>query len=401
MYLINFVLFLVNFHLLYNKKTYYTLVVYVLVVTFHFFPLVAIDFLASNFDEYNLINSNRLNLSILIWSISFLIIILTISSKQQLKASKIPINVIFNLGLVVLIFSLIILYNNIFSFFLLRNFGYLAVYNASKDFFIKNTTILPFYIFSANVLIANFFKNDFSTKPSIFFKGVIFLYFLSMFSYLLFGGRSGFLYFAIVTLIILFSDKRIHFSKLLISSLSLIFFLVFVGIQRDGSSDVDLNQSYLQRIIFELSQTVTVFNNSIDLIDIDLSRYLSLILSIIPNSISKIANLDIPLNLSQLYVNKLDPLLSDLGGGFGFSILAEFYIIGGYLGVIIGSILFSVLSFKIDNTFAGKSAWKIGFYSVIAYYLLMAPRGELGDLYRPFIISTTLYLLSRINFSFK
>ena len=102
-----------------------------------------------------------------------------------------------------------------------------------------------------------------------------------------------------------------------------------------------------------------------------------------------------------MYVNKLDPLLSDLGGGFGFSILAEFYIIGGYLGVIIGSILFSVLSFKIDNTFAGKSAWKIGFYSVIAYYLLMAPRGELGDLYRPFIISTTLYLLSRINFSFK
>lgn len=400
MYLLNFILFIYNFINLFRKKKYFSLVLYSLVIIYHFFPLLALEFASNYFEINTLVDSDKINISVLIWSFSFILGVNIFCSNAKESNDRFSLKVIIFFQIFSVLFSCIIIYNNIVSYFLLKNFGYLAVYNFSKDFLIKNTTILPIHIFFGSALFVNYIKKSISIKRSIFSKFSLFLYFFSMFSYVFFGGRSGFLYFVIINLIIFYSNKVVPFTKLILASCGLFLFMIFIGIQRDGVS-VDSNQSYIQRVIFELSQTVFVFNNSLDVIKIDYERYVSLLLTFVPNTLIKLIGFESPLNLSQLYVNLTDPSLSDLGGGYGFSILAEFYLIGGMFGIFLGSIIFSIFSLKIDKVFSTNSMTDIGLYSVFSYYLLMTPRGELGDLYRPFIFALVLYFFIRIKISTK
>jgi oligosaccharide repeat unit polymerase len=370
------------------------------VIIYHFFPLLALKFASNYFEINTLVDSDKINISVLIWSLSFILVVNIFGSKAKETKDSFSLKGIILIQIFTNLFSCIIIYNNIVSYFLLKNFGYLAVYNYSKDFLIKNTTILPIHIFLGSALFVYYIKKSIDIKRSIFLKFTIFFYFFSMFSYVFFGGRSGFFYFVIINLIIFYSNKIVPFTKLVLASCGLFLFMIFIGIQRDGVS-VDSNQTYIQRAIFELSQTVFVFNNSLEIIKIDFERYISLLLTFVPNTLIKFTGFEPPLNLSQLYVNLTDPSLSNLGGGYGFSILAEFYLIGGMVGIFLGSIVFSLFSLKIDKVFSTNSMTDIGLYSVFSYYLLMSPRGELGDLYRPFIFALVLYLFIRIKVSTK
>jgi hypothetical protein len=158
--------------------------------------------------------------------------------------------------------------------------------------------------------------------------------------------------------------------------------LSIIGILREGADVIEGSSGILLRPVYELNQTIEVFFNATNVLIIDKNRYLYALIYILPNFISSEFGFNPPELLSKIYVETVDPTWAGLGGGFGFSILAEMYLIGGCFCILILSGLLGWTATSIDKSFKSGSNLSIALGSLMAFYLLLRPRGEFIEIYR-------------------
>ena len=406
MIILNLILSVFTLILLTRSRNYFAACFFLLVLFFNYIPIsIGVLFL----DEIQEVQDSIIDISFLntitfLWIVGFFIGTIIFKGKKSNFQKEtnffVENNKIRLYSYIVIILSIIIFMNNLVYTYNAFRFGYMSVYSMETGLVIKNTTIFPFIIFFGTFLLKSIKSSNKITKNSSLHITALVLYFVSMLMVIIFGGRSNFIYFLIINCSIIYANKKFKPVKLLLIGSAFILFISVIGMIREGDNlNTGSGGNIFLRPFFELSQTGVVLLNATTSLKVDGMRYFELLLSSLPNFIVNLFGIKLPENLAQTYVNTIDPLLADSGGGYGFSILAELFLIGGKLGVFFGSFVLAFSSIKISQSFQKRNYKVIAFSATIGFYVLILPRGEFYEIYRPFFVAVALFLFSKISFN--
>lgn len=394
-------IFLVSNYLI-SRKNHFALFFYLLVIAFNYIPFLILNQVGDVSTLVDLKDILVLELVCFFWSLSFIagVVVsnLVFKANYTKAQKKYPDLISLKKHIVTLNIAIAVsmLINNVDLFFIVSNSGYLSAYeNVEPVMYIRNTSLLPFYLLTL-VLSIEFSKNSLRHYS---IKLIYVLFFFLIMSYFLCGGRSTSVYFLLVIFAYYFKDKKIKIIKSAFWIFLSIIILSLIGLVREGGG-LGGDEALYMRPIRELFQTVLVFFNSINVMKVPENHYLDNLFYLLPGFMTDMLNMKAPISLSTIYVETVDPSWANLGGGLGFSILAEMYLILGYLSVILMSFGFGNLASYVDRKFKYGDSLGKAVGAILAFYLFLLPRGELVDLYRTVEIILILIILSKIDFSF-
>ncbi|WP_219810724.1 O-antigen polysaccharide polymerase Wzy [Aeromonas bestiarum] len=258
--------------------------------------------------------------------------------------------------------------------------GYIAGYKNASEQVIKATSFFPFLLIFYFLLFICYLRK----------KKIVYLIIMGIIviSYLMYGGRSFFLYTFISMVTFLILLKKITYNKCAIISACLLPIIVAGGALREGG--VGNDTSLLFRISMELANIPMIISNLNALDDLNQS-IVSVILSTLPQSIIVPLGV-IPLNsLATEFVTNYDPGWAEAGGGFGFSIIGEIFYRFGYIGLIVVPYCIVTFLHKLEVTFLKGDDFDKALTLTIYYGMLMWVRGDFIEISRLLLI--TVFLL--------
>lgn len=379
----------------------YAKVFLALVLSFHFFPLIGLylnDYVYSIDYLRNEITVAIAKVTLTCLFISFGILL----SKYLFRHRKARVPVqpkrpsIVPWARVNVIAGIIIILNNAVVAQHALSSGYLDIYVSAPTFLpIKTITVLPVYVFTLFLCIWDWM--DFGQMHIKKFKySVPTVFILLVLSFLFTGSRSTMMY-LILTLLVIWSTKhKIKIWKYVPFAVGIILLSVIIGLLRDGTfSELDLS-TVLSRPMLELANTSIVFLkcDSITNEFVIGARYFSGLLYLFPVRLLLYLGIDPPSLLSQQYVNIVDPGWADAGGGFGFSLLAEFYLLGGQWGAWIFALATGIALGWIDSNLKSSNIEKSALAGSLGFFVLFSVRGEIVELYRNIAVVLVLYLIT-------
>lgn len=356
-----------------KNKFYFSTVLYLLIIAFNYIPYIVLKYIL--FDYLNQIKGEEIiEYSVFLLSIGYYFstkINNRLKDKIKIRESKNSIIIL----IINIIISVIMILNNLDAAIQLINSGYLSLYNNNKTLFmISNISLIPLYLISLFIDLRA--KNENIKKLKILFLVLLIL------SYLISGSRSTAIYLFLVFLTYYLTNKKLNIKKTITHIFIGLLILSIIGLLREGADVIENRAGILLRPIYELNQTVEVFLNVINVINIDQNRYFYAMIYILPNFIGSYLGINHPELLSKIYVEIIDPMWAEKGGGYGFSILAEMYLIGGYLSNLVLSGLLGWIAISIDLAFKSNNNLSIALAALMAFYLLLLPRGEFIEIYR-------------------
>lgn len=298
-----------------------------------------------------------------------------------------------------LVVGAVIIINNIPVAHQALTHGYIDIYAQPSIFLpIRNVTIFPIYVFSLFYLIfARINSLDSGRKKIGYLFSIVFI--LVVLSFLLTGSRSIVIYLMLSLVALLSSKYKFKISTYAPHTFGIVMITALVGLIRDGSIfDINASELLLRPVIELLNTSIILFNyeSIIDKLNVTGVRYLAGLLLLFPATLLSSLGLETPLLLSQQYVNTIDPGWADAGGGFGFSLVVEYYLLGGswwawfpalLSGMTIGLVDFYVRSFDISKAVLANS---------LGFFMFFAIRGEIIELFRPIAVILFLYFLNRM-----
>ncbi|PIL39953.1 hypothetical protein CR103_09510 [Massilia psychrophila] len=299
------------------------------------------------------------------------------------------------IGINVLLGTLIIL-NNSMAAYQAISAGYLEIYAGGQSGSpLKTITILPVYVFSLFFLLSSWlsFRDVFSQHLKYLLLGV---FFVLVVSFIFTGSRSSVLYLGVSIVVLCSARLGFKIWKYIPHAVATIVASTVIGVMREGSfAEMDLGSMFLRPII-ELTNTAVVFLTSDSIAGqfvISGSRYFAALLYLLPVSLLAQFGIVPPELLSQQYVAIVDPGWADLGGGFGFSVVAEIYLLGGSMWAWAISLCLGVYLGWIDSTLKSGNNAKAALAASLGFLMLFVVRGELIELYRNIFVVVLLYLL--------
>ncbi|MFE8711469.1 O-antigen polymerase [Aeromonas allosaccharophila] len=264
-------------------------------------------------------------------------------------------------------------------------YGYIAGYKNASEQTIKATSFFPF------LLIFNFLVSVLYLRE----KKIIYLLVMVsiVISYLVYGGRSFFLYsfMSIISFSILL--KRITYKKCIIVSSLLLPIVVAVGAFREGG--VGNDTTLLYRMAMELSNIPMIISN-LNVLDNLNQSILYVALTTLPQSI--IVPLGVtPLNsLATEFAINYDPGWAEAGGGFGFTIIGEIYYRFGYIGLIVIPYCIVMSLHYLEKKFLKGDDFDKALILTMYYGLLMWVRGDFIEISRLMLIVLFFYFSKRL-----
>lgn len=376
-----------------------------LIISFHFIPLI---FFYINYDAiiltYSLIEISEgiektgvvclfISLGILLFSYisKYQKWYYTENKKKPTNASWIWINYVT---------GFIIVFNNYVTAYHAINSGYLDIYTSTLPLLsLKTVTVLPLYVFTLFYLILSWvnFRNTFSKQT---FHVLLAIFILFVTSFIFTGSRSTVIY-IILSIFVLWSSRfNFRISKYIPHIIALIFVSTIIGVLREGEyAGLDLSSLFLRPIV-ELSNTSIVLVNSnliADEFSVSVSRYFAAFLYILPVSFLHVFEIAPPTLLSQQYVNIIDPGWADMGGGFGFSLVAEIYLLGSQKGAWAFALLIGFFLGWIDQSLKSSNIKKSALAASVGFFMLFIARGEIIELYRNIAVVFLIYIFSRMR----
>lgn len=378
----------------------------VLIVAFHFVPL---EYMEINFaDLPNLFSLTEIRTGInKVVTTCLFIYIGTLSSQFFLKvmrrravpavrpqAMKVWISINVLLG------ALIILNNSMAAYQAISG-GYLDIYSGGQSVSpVKTITILPVYVFSLFYLFLTWlsFRESFSRREKFLLLG---MFCALVVSFLFTGSRSSVIYLGVSVIVLCSARLGFKIWKYIPYAIATIVGSTVIGVMREGSfAELDLGAMFLRPII-ELTNTAVVFLTSDSIAGqfvISGSRYLAGLLYLLPVSLLAQFGIVPPELLSQQYVTIIDPGWADLGGGFGFSVVAEIYLLGGSMWAWAISLGLGIYLGWIDSTLRSANNAKAALAASLGFLMFFVVRGELIELYRNIFVVSLLYLLCVVRF---
>jgi hypothetical protein len=384
-----------------GKKKYFTTSFFLLTLLFNYLPILFLKNSLENFvsiDEYEFINN-----ILIFWVVGFFLVSLSLKTSSNKLINNIDYQVYnsstpsYLLFFLLIFISVNIISNNIYSSIKAYKYGYLFLYTNEPFLLIKNSTLFPFLIFFFIYIYSELRKkkSKISNNEKYLYNISIFLSIFSICTFLFYGGRSTFLYFLLIFFLVWNNKKKIKIFRLLLFLLILVFTISIIGLIREGGSMSDLN--LFLRPFIELSQTCLVLINGPIIINNVPDRYFLFLLEVFPHTILNFFDLTLPETLALRYSKLYDSSWSDSGGGFGFTILAELYIIGKNYCIFFGSFLISSMCLLVDQLIKSVNSRKVAMGALVGFYLLMLPRGEFFDIYRATIYSVILLTLFKVK----
>ncbi|MGL6616615.1 O-antigen polysaccharide polymerase Wzy [Aeromonas hydrophila] len=212
-------------------------------------------------------------------------------------------------------------------------------------------------------------------------------------SYLVYGGRSFFLYsfMSIISFSILL--KKITYKKCIIVSSLLLPIVVAVGAFREGGGGGDTTLLY--RMAMELANIPMIISN-LNVLDNLNQSIPSVVLTTLPQSIIVPLGM-VPVNsLATEFAINYDPGWAEAGGGFGFTIIGEIYYRFGYVGLIV--IPYSLVMFLhyLEKKFLNGDDFDKALILTMYYGLLMWVRGDFIEISRLMLIVLFFYYSKRL-----
>jgi oligosaccharide repeat unit polymerase len=295
--------------------------------------------------------------------------------------------------------GLLIFVNNLGTAYQSISGGYLEIYAASALAPVKTVTVLPVYAFSLFFLYLGWrdHRAVFSRAASALLLGS---FGAVAVSFILTGSRSTVMY-LIVSLVALYSIRyRRQMWRYLPHAAVLVTLSTVIGVMREGGLADIASGNLLLRPVMELGNTAIVFLTSESLssdLAVSLPRYLEGLLYLFPVSLLSAFGIVPPPLLSQQYVSIVDPGWSDLGGGFGFSLVAEMYLLGGTGGAWLVALAIGLFLGWADVRARSPDIAKAALAASLGFLALFIVRGEIIELYRNVFVVVLLYLLSRLS----
>ncbi|MBL0625546.1 O-antigen polymerase [Aeromonas jandaei] len=284
-----------------------------------------------------------------------------------------------------LIPTLFVVVQNITQGMEVITYGYIAGYKAASEQTLKATSFFPFLLIF-NFLVAVLYLRE---------KKIIYLLvmMLVVFSYMVYGSRSFFLYTFISIISFLILLKRITYKKCIVISLLLLPIVIVVGAFREGG--VGNDTTLLYRMAMELANIPMIISN-LNVLDNLNQPILYVFLTTLPQSI--IVPLGVtPLNsLATEFAVNYDPGWAEAGGGFGFTIIGEIYYRFGYFGLIVIPYCIVMFIHHLENKFLKGDDFDKALILTMYYGLLMWVRGDFIEISRLVLIVLFFYYAKRL-----
>lgn len=294
-----------------------------------------------------------------------------------------------------LLVGTLIIFNNLAAAYQALTAGYLDIYvGASSLTPVQTITVLPVYVFTMFYLLLNWIAHR--HLFSRFWRNALLMVFgVLIVSAVLTGSRSTVIYLMLAVIAVFSSRLRFRIWKYAPHALVIIAGSTLIGVLREGVlAELDF-ATLLLRPVIELTNTAVVFL-TVDSIAGDFaisgSRYAAGLLYLMPVSLLGQFGIVPPELLSQQYVLIVDPGWSEMGGGFGFSILAEIYLLGGQWGACVCALLIGAYLGWIDSSVRSSNIARATLAAALGFLTLFIVRGEIIELYRNAFVVALLYL---------
>jgi oligosaccharide repeat unit polymerase len=295
--------------------------------------------------------------------------------------------------------GLLILFNNVLAAYQSLSGGYLDIYSAQSLSPVKTITVLPIYVFTLFYLYLSWtrFRHAFSRSAA---RTLLWMFGAIVVSFVFTGSRSTVIY-LLVSLAAVYSVRfQRKVWKYAPHAVALVVGSTVVGVLREGGFAAVDSSTLVLRPIMELGNTAIVFLTSESIsgeLTVSVVRYIAGLLYLFPVSLLAALGIVPPPLLSQQYVSIVDPGWSDMGGGFGFSLVAEIYLLGGVAGAWLVALLIGVVLGWIDANFRSTNIPKAALAASLGFLMLFIVRGEVMELYRNVFVVFVLYLISTVS----
>lgn len=294
--------------------------------------------------------------------------------------------------------GLLIVFNNTLAAYQSLSGGYLDMYSAQSLSPVKTITVLPIYAFTVFYLYLAWTRarQTFSRGAAL---TLVWMLAAVVVTFVFTGSRSTVIYLA-VSLAAVYSVRfKRKVWKYAPHALGVIVVSTVIGVLREGGFSAVDPATLVLRPIMELGNTALVFLTSESVSDdltVSAGRYVAGLLYLFPVSLLSALGIEPPALLSQQYVSIVDPTWSDLGGGFGFSLIAEIYLLGGAAGAWFVALVIGLFLGWIDVNFRSANIAKAALAASLGFLMLFVVRGEVMELYRNVFVVFVLYLISAV-----
>lgn len=407
--MMNFILLALIAFMTWKNKGYLSFlqIFVLLIIAFHFVPLIYLD---TNYADLPTLFSlaevrsgiARVVTTCLCMYLGSLLSTFVLQQGNVGRPSSAPRGLQGWIWLNILMATLIIINNSMAAYQAISG-GYLDMYagggSASP---VKTITILPVYVYTLFYLFLNWlsFPACFSRRAR---NGLAAVFVLLIVSFLFTGSRSSVIYLGASVMVLCSVRLGLKVWRYVPYGLAIIAVSSIIGVLREGSLfEMDLGTMMLRPVI-ELTDTAVVFLTS-DSIASDFSisglRYAAGLLYLLPVSLLAQFGIVPPELLSQQYVTIVDPAWADLGGGFGFSVVAELYLLGGQWAWVLSLCVGAYLGW-VDFSLKSGNVAKAALAASLGFLMLFIVRGELIELYRNVFVMLVLYLLCVVRITAK
>jgi oligosaccharide repeat unit polymerase len=283
--------------------------------------------------------------------------------------------------------------------------GYLSVFNGELA-----KMPLPFWTSGSGTLfLIGYIMVLFSypSKRTFVFSSIIFLFYSLTGS--LRGSRSQFLTEVIATLYfyIKFYRKKVSLKTVLLLFAFVVIFSIAVSNYTRGKSELTSTSALLREFFYAQGHTIGVPLTIIESQSEIVYRRFPFILTELLDPFFKIMYptsgqtrviLEKYNMIGAVVIYKLSPRAYYNGNGLGASIIAEMYDFGGFIGIILWSIIFGLMTYNIDNHFGNKNV-NIPLLWFVVKTIIYSPRGDFFFFVRgalPIIIIVAFWLYLNI-----
>lgn len=370
-----------------------------LIIAFHFVPLTYIDInyadLPTLFTPAEVENGlARVVTTCLCMYLGSLVSTFVLQQGHVRQTPRVPRGLRGWIWVNMLMGGLIIVNNSLAAFQAISG-GYLDMYaGGAPASSVKTITILPVYVYSLFYLFLGWisFRERFSRRAQY---GLLAVFVLLVISFLFTGSRSSVIYLGVSVMVLCSARLGLKVWRYVPHAIGIIAVSTVIGVLREGSFfEMDLATMMLRPVI-ELTNTAVVFLTT-DSIAGDFSmsglRYVAGLLYLLPVSLMAQFGIVPPELLSQQYVAIVDPGWAEIGGGFGFSLLAELYLLGGQWAWVMSLVIGAYLGWVDFNLKSGNIA-KAALAASLGFLMLFIVRGEMIELYRNVFVVVVLYLM--------
>ena len=376
----------------------------VLLIAFHWVPLIYIQ---QNYSDFPSVFSlaeitfgieRAISACLFIYLGSLLVQLLQQRRSSPLTMGAAPHSLRGWVSLNVIVGVLMTL-NNSMAAYQALSVGYLDIYAGAASLApVKTITLLPVYVFSMFYLFSNWIE-DRAILSRASRNAVVGVLLALVLSFVLTGSRSTVIYLGVSILVLCSARLGLKLWRYIPHVLAVIVASTVIGVLREGSwADLNLGDMLIRPVI-ELTNTAVVFINADSMdnqFEISAMRYIAGLLYLLPVSLLAQFGILPPELLSHQYVMLVDPGWADAGGGFGFSVLAEIYLLGGSWSWLISLFLGMSLGW-VDASLRAASAARTALAASMGFLFLFVVRGEIVELYRNVFVVGILFLFASVQ----